>query len=282
MLAIRRNLSRSLRPRQLARSVVLASIIPSISHFAPISIRSLSTCIPALRATAVDLPFAKMTEHYPAAPQAPPAWNYTPESIKSAVQRSIHDSTALLDHIASLQPQDCTFASVVQRLAIHEGQEANLELPIFLQYVSTDKEIRDEAVNGDKALQVSLLSSQPVPTSNSLPYDFPKSVADSAESLSFLQDYGLTALTRIDVYQALLHAQKNTDLASLSPDDRRLMDRMILDRTRNGLGLSPDKRESLLAIKKQIMEKAVDFSRNCNEEKGFLLFTAEVRSLYRD
>ena len=86
----------------------------------------------------------------------------------------------------------------------------------------------------------------------------------------------MTALTRLDVYQALLNAQKNTNLAALSPEDRRIVDRMILDRTRNGLGLSPDKREALLAIKKQIMEKAVDFSRNCNEESGSLLFTAEV------
>lgn len=148
MLAIRRSFNRSLSPRQLTRSLVLASVIGK----KPQRIRSFATTLPALRAIAIDLPLSAMT--YPAAPQAPPAWNYTPDQIKSAVQRSISDSSALLDEIAALSPADCTFASVFQRLARHEGQEANLELPVFLQYVSTDKAIRDEAVQGDKLLQV--------------------------------------------------------------------------------------------------------------------------------
>jgi hypothetical protein len=57
------------------------------------------------------------------------------------------------------------------------------------------------------------------------------------------------------------------------------MSKMILDRTRNGLGLPEKEREKLVGLKKRIMSLEVDFQRNCNEEKGGLTFTAQVSLL---
>lgn len=100
----------------------------------------------------------------------------------------------------------------------------------------------------------------------------------------------------MDVYLALLDAKKHGEAnrVQLSPEESRLLDKMILDRTRNGLGLEEDQRQKLIEVrrvgacklradegaqvKKKIMELSVDFQRHCNEEKGFLLFTAEVRT----
>lgn len=94
--------------------------------------------------------------------------------------------------------------------------------------------------------------------------------------MSASQDFSLSAITRVDVYKALRAAEAHTkkNNVSLNPEEQRLLDRMILDRTRSGLGLPDDKREELLANQKKIMGLEVDFQKNCNEEKGFLLFTA--------
>lgn len=74
-------------------------------------------------------------------------------------------------------------------------------------------------------------------------------------------------MTRVDVYEALVAAKEHTETNSvqLNPEEKRLMERMILDRTRNGLALEQGKRDELLALRKKIMNLEVEFAKNCNE-----------------
>lgn len=85
-------------------------------------------------------------------------------------------------------------------------------------------------------------------------------------------------MTRIDVYQALLHTQANLkeQAVQLDPEEQRLLDKMILDRKRAGLGLPEHNRNELLKLRQKIMALEVDFQKTCNEEKGALFFTKEV------
>jgi sporulation protein YlmC with PRC-barrel domain len=166
--------------------------------------------------------------------------------------------------VAALPREQRTFDSVVRRLALREGEsDRDAEPALFLQYVSEDESIRNEAVDGDKKLQVRCHYSEGLP----------------AETHGESQEFGLSTLSREDIYKSLLDAEQHTKAnnVQLNPEEKRLMDRMIRDRKRNGLGLPQDKREELLAVKKKIMGLEVDFQRRCNEEKGSLLFSLEVR-----
>ncbi|GAA5998615.1 metalloendopeptidase [Rhodotorula paludigena] len=182
---------------------------------------------------------------YPQPPVRPPTWtSFTAESIERTVADSLAKSDAFLDSLVALAPADRTFDSVVRPLALHSGYaDRDLEPALFLQYVSADKALRDASVAADKRVN----------------------------------DWSLEALMRKDVYDALLDAQRHTrdHAVQLNPEEQRLLDRLILERTRNGLGLDGDKRKKYLELKKRITTLEIEFQKNCNEEAGFMLFIKE-------
>ncbi|GAA5981288.1 hypothetical protein JCM11641_005633 [Rhodosporidiobolus odoratus] len=182
---------------------------------------------------------------YPQPPVRPPAWaTFTPSIISSTTAATIKTSTALLDSLAAVPKDQRTFESVVRPYALRMGEaDKELEPLLFMSYVSTDKEVRDAALEADKQVN----------------------------------EWSLDATTRVDVYEALLDAEQHTqeNKVQLSAEQKRLMDRLILERKRNGLGLSEEKRKEYLDIKKAIVNKETDFQQVCNEENGFLLFTRE-------
>lgn len=55
----------------------------------------------------------------------------------------------------------------------------------------------------------------------------------------------------MDVYEALLDAKKHTEENGvvLNKEEERLLERMVLERTRNGLALSPEKKDALLEVR---------------------------------
>lgn len=53
---------------------------------------------------------------------------------------------------------------------------------------------------------------------------------------------------RLPIYQALLAAEQNTQTTSLDPESKRLLERMIRDRKRAGLGLDEAKRNKLTEV----------------------------------
>ena len=221
---------------------------------------------------------------YPKPPVLPPRWaDYSPARIPTLTSETLADFDRFLDRLAQTPKHDRTFHSIVEPLAVKSAQcDRTLEPALFLQYVSTDKDIRDASVEADKAVQA----------------------------------WSVDMIGREDVYEAVLDAQKHaaeSGTVKLNPEEQRLLDRVVLERKRNGLGLEKHKREQYQQVrptpgslfffsfslqrrtralthgsarlpispqlKKRIMELEVEFQRACNEEKGFLLFTKEVRSL---
>lgn len=159
-------------------------------------------------------------------PVPPPSWSYTPEQITSAVASALATTEAVLDRIGALPQAGRTFETVARALAIREGEHAvEVEPAIFLQYVSTSAAVRHASVEADKAAQ----------------------------------EFELSSITRLDVYAALKDAQAHTEAnqVQLNPEEQRLLDRLLLDRTRNGLALAPEKREELLKLKTEIMNLEV-------------------------
>ncbi|GMK53814.1 hypothetical protein CspeluHIS016_0104000 [Cutaneotrichosporon spelunceum] len=184
-----------------------------------------------------------MPATYPKPPTRPPHWVYTPKDIGTNVDYYITDTDKLLDEIAALPQGQRTFDNTARRMAFHDSAaDKGIEPGLFLQYVSEDEGVRNASVDADKRLQ----------------------------------EYGLKTIAREDIYQALLDANEHAKTENkLNSEEQRLIDRMIRDRKRNGLGLEKSKRDELLKIQTKIMGLEVDFQRVCNEEKGFLLFTEE-------
>ncbi|GAA5912308.1 metalloendopeptidase [Sporobolomyces salmoneus] len=186
------------------------------------------------------------TREYVPAPVPPPAWtSITPESIPSTLSSSISTSESLLSSIVSLPTSERTFETVIRPLALRMGEmDREIEPSLFMQYVASgSKPLREASVAADKNLN----------------------------------EWNLKSLMRVDVYQALVDAEKHTreNGVKLNDEEEKLMKRMVLDRKRNGLGLDEEKRDELFKLKKRIMGLEIDFQKNCNEEEGFILFTAE-------
>ena len=84
----------------------------------------------------------------------------------------------------------------------------------------------------------------------------------STEAESLVREFEIESSMRIDVFRALQAAEKNIKESGkvLSPEEQRLVDKMILDRTRNGLALPDAKREKLTVLKKELAQACVDFN----------------------
>jgi len=95
--------------------------------------------------------------------------------------------------------------------------DRTIEPSLFMQYVaSSDKLLREASVAADKELN----------------------------------EWSLKSLMRLDVYQALVDAEKHTkeNGVKLNSEEERLMKRLILDRKRNGLGLTEEKRKEYFEV----------------------------------
>ncbi|KAH9820636.1 metallopeptidase MepB [Melampsora americana] len=185
----------------------------------------------------------------PNPPQPAPVWNHTATEIESIVKDTIEKSRKVMNQIGSLSPEDCTFDSVARPLADDDAAVANGEMLTFYQYVSPEESVRNAAVEADK----------------------------------LLTEYGIEVSSRMDVYKALLAAQKATDVSSLDPESKRLLERLILERTRFGLNLEEKDRLQFGELKKEISNLAIDFSKNQNEETGKIWFTpAELEGVPED
>ncbi|GAA5990167.1 hypothetical protein JCM10908_005855 [Rhodotorula pacifica] len=184
-------------------------------------------------------------ETYPRPPVLPPRWHdLTPSHIPSLTSATLSEFDQFLDQLVQIPVAERTFHSIVEPLAVKSAEcDRTLEPALFLQYVATEEDIRDASVEADKAVQA----------------------------------WSVDMIGREDVYEALLDAQKHVERekVQLNPEEQRLLERVVLERKRNGLGLDKEKRKQYQQLKKRIMELEVEFQRACNEEKGFLLFTKE-------
>lgn len=89
-----------------------------------------------------------------------------------------------------------------------------------------------------------------------------RDASNDAEAL--VRDFGVESSMRLDVYQAKVAAEKNIkdsgEWDKLSSEKQRLVDKMILDGTRDGLGLPEKERTELMALKKELSQTCLEFS----------------------
>ncbi|KAF9468572.1 hypothetical protein BDZ94DRAFT_1153665 [Collybia nuda] len=177
-------------------------------------------------------------------PQPPPTWDHSAGDIARLTQELIAKDRAVQDKIGALAPKDCNFNSA----ALAEAEtllDAGTEPLAFYQNVSPSKELRD--------------------------------ASNEAESL--VRDFGVESSMRIDVYQAKVAAESNLknsgEWEMLSSEQKRLVDKMILDGTRAGLALPEKERNELTNLKKELSQVCLEFSKNFNEENGVISFTEE-------
>ncbi|KJA24053.1 hypothetical protein HYPSUDRAFT_53952 [Hypholoma sublateritium FD-334 SS-4] len=177
-------------------------------------------------------------------PQAAPIWKHSAEDITKVTKESIEEYRKVMDKIGGLEPNACTFESLTLQEADTRFDYITEPLA-FYQNVSPEKELRD--------------------------------ASNEAESL--VRDFGVECSMRIDVFNSKVAAEKNVKESGqwdkLSPEDQRLVEKMVLDGTRAGLALAEEKRNELTILKKELSQVCLEFSKNFNEENAVISFTEE-------
>lgn len=165
------------------------------------------------------------------------------DQILSLTRLVIESSTKELDRIGSLRPEECTFVKAIWPLAKLETEvNTKLSTATFLQYVSPNEEIRQASV----------------------------------EATKILDNHLIEKVMRDDLFRVTrCVAENKEEMSILDNESKRLVEKMMLSFKHNGLFLSPTAREILKEKRKRLAELAVEFSKNMNEDKTQLLFSAE-------
>ncbi|EPS37390.1 hypothetical protein H072_8859 [Dactylellina haptotyla CBS 200.50] len=184
------------------------------------------------------------------APQRPPTFLHSPESLLGDTKDLIEKSRSRLDLLAkAITPETATFDNVIAPLAADENDMGLLSHILgFYQYVSTDAKIREASSQADK----------------------------------LMSEYSIEAGMREDIFK-LVNAVYKSMPGDISPEGKRLVEKLNKDFIRMGLELEGDKRERFKEIKKELSILSIDFSKTLNEENGGNWFTeAELKGVPKD
>lgn len=174
----------------------------------------------------------------PQPPQPAPVWNHTPDRLIQTIDHLIKSSNDLLATIEALPTHERNFGSVILPLAKNDTILQESESLTFYQFVSTDPSIRQAAIRADK----------------------------------LIQDHQLNSTMRVEIYRAILDAQLNSDPSTLDEQSKRLIDKLIQDRTQNGLQLPDSSRQSFDHLQRTINHLTIDFQNNLNQDLAKLWF----------
>ncbi|KAK6455291.1 uncharacterized protein RJT20DRAFT_130068 [Scheffersomyces xylosifermentans] len=170
-------------------------------------------------------------------------WNHTPQQIEDLTQELISKTVKFHDQIASLK-DNVTVEDVLLEYINFENENQFLKNQLsFYQYVSTDQDVRDASTKADEVYGNRMVE----------------------ESL------------REDLFEVFSLLSKKIDEQGIPLDSeyKLYLERLLKGFKRRGLHLSLEDREKVKQYLQQLNELSIQFSKNLNEEKGFLLFTAE-------
>lgn len=175
----------------------------------------------------------------PVPPQPAPSWKITAQEILDRTNKAIEQNRKIDDEIgAEANP---TFENVILKYARAEDTEQAVVTPlVFYQRVHEDKDLRDASLKADQ----------------------------------LLQDYYIEAGTREDVYKNVRKVYDNLP-KDLDPESKRLVEKIELKYRRNGLALPKEQRDKVVALRKELSNTTIEFSKNLDSEDGYLLFTRE-------
>ncbi|EIW81394.1 metallopeptidase MepB [Coniophora puteana RWD-64-598 SS2] len=178
----------------------------------------------------------------PIPPQAPPTWTYTPEHVVARAQDAIAQKKAVNDRIAALADHECTFDSIP--IALAEGLLDSIVDPLcFLQHAAPNEALRTA----------------------------------SAEASTLVSDFKAEQYMRPELFRAVTsahdHLKSSGAWDKLGSEERRLIERMVLDGRREGLGLDEEGRDALKAMRKEERRASMTFLKNYSQSTASIEFT---------
>lgn len=104
-----------------------------------------------------------------------------------------------------------------------------------------------------------------------------KELRDAAMEACIITEKAVVDMSmRVDLFQKLVaYRTEAAEKDALSPERMRALDKLIRDGKRNGLNLDEATREEIKAIKNQLNEKGLEFSKNLAEDKWTHWFSEE-------
>jgi len=180
-------------------------------------------------------------------PQPPPIWQHTVEDIERLTTEALTRDKQISDDIVRLPEDKLDFDNVFLALANAEAEfDITVEPLNFYQNVSTNKALRDASANSEERAR----------------------------------KYANQESMREDLYKAKVTAAANLRKTgawdALSAEQKRLVDKMLLDGKRAGLALeNKEDKERLKGLKDELSDACLKFTQNFNEENGRVTFTRE-------
>ncbi|MBF0408737.1 MAG: Zn-dependent oligopeptidase [Candidatus Riflebacteria bacterium] len=170
-----------------------------------------------------------------------PKFDYTVADIEKVASEAKNLLEERLNAIVKVKPEERTFDNTVK--AYENGASDyidSINIPTFLAYVSTDKDVRDAASKIEE------------------------------ESGKYLVEVE----SRKDIFEAIDgFAKKNPEIKDET--DKFLLDRTLMDFKRSGLALPDKELEALKELKKKAVELELKFQKNLREFKDQIEITIE-------
>ncbi|KDQ62380.1 hypothetical protein JAAARDRAFT_189709 [Jaapia argillacea MUCL 33604] len=189
------------------------------------------------------LPSPNMTESK-TPPQPPPTWSHTAEEIIALTEKALTNHQNLLDNITALSASAQNFSSVFAALALGEAELDTETGPLtFYQRVSADEKVRNASREAEKRIK----------------------------------DHREESSRRQDIFRTQQNAYKNiTDSGQeLLPEEKWLVDRMLLDGERAGADLESPQWDNLKELKESLSANCSKINDNVDNESGTITFTED-------
>ncbi|KAI9567715.1 hypothetical protein HD554DRAFT_2205377 [Boletus coccyginus] len=171
-------------------------------------------------------------------PQAPPTWKHTIQDVDKLIIQALEKKKWVGNDIVKLPEDEFDFDNSTLALAEAELKGVSESLA-FYQNVSTDKELRDASTSAEERTR----------------------------------KFEIEESMREDLYKAKATAEANLRKTgtwdNLSAEQKRLVEKMLLDGKRAGLALeNKEDKEKLKILKDQLSDACLTFRKNFNEENG--------------
>lgn len=166
----------------------------------------------------------------------------TAEQIQSVLPMLLELSKKFIDGLVSLPSNELTFRDFLYPFGLFEGTFSTLSSSLdFPQYVATTSDTRGASVNATKAID----------------------------------NFRVDTYMRKDLFNQFRLFSESEEAKSLKGENKRFLDKIVIDFKRNGLFLEAKQYEKLKELKKTLAALSVDFSQALNEDKTCVYFSKE-------
>lgn len=165
-------------------------------------------------------------------------FDHTPEQMEKLADEMMARGEKTFADVIAVEADKRCWANQMLPVARFESYFSTCENNItFYRYVSTNKELRDKAV----------------------------AIEEKLDAWSIKQDMRHDLYVAYEGYRTF--AKENGEWEKLTAEQQRFVDKLILGKTRNGLGLDEATREKVAKVKQEITDLERKASQHINEDK---------------